>query len=215
MDHPRLHNHDKVLLEALASSKELNINQWSIACAHAVFDSFLSFSCGVLFELRLRNIMFNAKLTSAALGLVVLLLLNCFAFEAVNAQCSLSAFSSCIKTVQGAYPPNPDVACCTAVKAANPSCLCNQLQNNNYPQGWVKNALAMPRVCGRTQLSGYRCGSTCFALLWKHINVHYQGWIVCAFLVLFWCLIVILPVTPMKLVSYLLFQWHFLLGVGP
>jgi hypothetical protein len=27
MDHPQLHNHDKVLLETLASSKELNINQ--------------------------------------------------------------------------------------------------------------------------------------------------------------------------------------------
>ena len=147
-----------------------------------MFDFFLSFFLSVvefLFVLRLRNIMFNAKLTSAALGLVVLLLLNCFAFEAVNAQCSLSSFSSCIKTVQGAYPPNPDVACCNAVKAANPTCLCNQLQNNNYPQGWVKNALAMPRVCGRTQLSGYRCGSTCFALLCFEITAMSIPWLDC------------------------------------
>ena len=149
-------------------------------CARCV--QFLPFFLSVvkfLFVLRLRNIMFNAKLTSAALGLVVLLLLNCFAFEAVNAQCSLSSFSSCIKTVQGAYPPNPDVACCNAVKAANPTCLCNQLQNNNYPQGWVKNALAMPRVCGRTQLSGYRCGSTCFALLCFEITAMSIPWLDC------------------------------------
>ena len=87
-----------------------------------------------------------------------------FAFAAeVNAQCSLSALAPCYGAVQGAYPPRPNGgrngACCRAVMVANPACLCSQMQQGRYPQNMIRNAFAMPRVCGRTNLRGYKCGS--------------------------------------------------------
>ena len=98
-----------------------------------------------------------------AMGICALLL---FAFAAeVNAQCSLSALAPCYGAVQGAYPPRPNGgrngACCRAVMTANPACLCSQMQQGRYPQNMIKNAFAMPRVCGRTNLKGYKCGSKC------------------------------------------------------
>ena len=98
-----------------------------------------------------------------AMGICVVLL---FAFAAeVNAQCSLSALAPCYGAVQGAYPPRPNGgrngACCRAVMTANPACLCSQMQQGRYPQNMIRNAFAMPRVCGRTNLKGYKCGSKC------------------------------------------------------
>ena len=96
-----------------------------------------------------------------AMSICVLLVLG-FAAE-VNAQCSLSALAPCYGAVQGAYPPRPkggrNGACCRAVMVANPACLCSQMQQGRYPQNMIRNAFAMPRVCGRTNLRGYKCGS--------------------------------------------------------
>ena len=96
-----------------------------------------------------------------AMGICVMLVLA-FAAE-VNAQCSLSALAPCYGAVQGAYPPRPNGgrngACCRAVMVANPACLCSQMQQGRYPQNMIRNAFAMPRVCGRTNLRGYKCGS--------------------------------------------------------
>jgi hypothetical protein len=98
-----------------------------------------------------------------AMGICVMLVI---AFAAdVNAQCSLSALAPCYGAVQGAYPPRPNGgrngACCRAVMVANPACLCSQMQQGRYPQNMIRNAFAMPRVCGRTNLRGYKCGSKC------------------------------------------------------
>ena len=98
-----------------------------------------------------------------AMGICVMLVMA-FAAE-VNAQCSLSALAPCYGAVQGAYPPRPNGgrngACCRAVMVANPACLCSQMQQGRYPQNMIRNAFAMPRVCGRTNLRGYKCGSKC------------------------------------------------------
>jgi hypothetical protein len=98
-----------------------------------------------------------------AMGICVMLVIA-FAAE-VNAQCSLSALAPCYGAVQGAYPPRPNGgrngACCRAVMVANPACLCSQMQQGRYPQNMIRNAFAMPRVCGRTNLRGYKCGSKC------------------------------------------------------
>ena len=98
-----------------------------------------------------------------AMGICVMLVMA-FASE-VNAQCSLSALAPCYGAVQGAYPPRPNGgrngACCRAVMVANPGCLCSQMQQGRYPQNMIRNAFAMPRVCGRTNLRGYKCGSKC------------------------------------------------------
>ena len=110
-----------------------------------------------------------------AMGICVVLL---FAFAAeVNAQCSLSALAPCYGAVQGAYPPRPNGgrngACCRAVMTANPACLCSQMQQGRYPQNMIRNAFAMPRVCGRTNLKGYKCGSKCnySCRSWIHFRI--------------------------------------------
>ena len=102
-----------------------------------------------------------------AMSICVLVVVG-FAAE-VNAQCSLSALAPCYGAVQGAYPPRPkggrNGACCRAVMVANPACLCSQMQQGRYPQNMIRNAFAMPRVCGRTNLKGYKCGSKCELLI--------------------------------------------------
>ena len=116
---------------------------------------------------------------SVAMAICVMLV---FASAAeVNAQCSLSALAPCYGAVQGAYPPRPNGgrngACCRAVMVANPACLCSQMQQGRYPQSMIRNAFAMPRVCGRTNLRGYKCGSkyiywsTCLAALIFHCEM--------------------------------------------
>ena len=113
-----------------------------------------------------------------AMGICVLLVLA-FAAE-VNAQCSLSALAPCYGAVQGAYPPRPNGgrngACCRAVMTANPACLCSQMQQGRYPQNMIRNAFAMPRVCGRTNLKGYKCGSKC-GIADVHVSASQFKWV--------------------------------------
>ncbi|KAG0574897.1 hypothetical protein KC19_VG300800 [Ceratodon purpureus] len=73
--------------------------------------------------------------------------------------CSVKALYPCLVSAKGAYPPQPDDKCCTAVKEADPACLCSEFVNTKLPDNFIKNVLAMPKACGRTQLSGTHCGS--------------------------------------------------------
>ncbi|XP_024377737.1 uncharacterized protein [Physcomitrium patens] len=72
--------------------------------------------------------------------------------------CSVKALMPCLQTVKGPYPPEPDHTCCIAVMEANPSCLCSEYVNSNFSPNFIKNVLAMPKACGRTNLSGFHCG---------------------------------------------------------
>lgn len=101
-----------------------------------------------------------------ALGFLVVLAL---AAEEVNAQCSLSAMAPCYSAVTGAYPPQPaggpSGSCCAAVRTANPACMCSQFQQGSYPPNMIRNAFAMPRVCQRYDIRGYRCGGVYLLIL--------------------------------------------------
>lgn len=81
-------------------------------------------------------------------------------------QCNLKTLMPCLKSVKGPYPPEPDVSCCGVVMDYNPACMCTEfVDSKDYPQSYIKNVLAIPKACGRYQLSGYRCGS-------KYIIIH-------------------------------------------
>lgn len=74
--------------------------------------------------------------------------------------CNLKALLPCLKSVKGPYPPQPDQSCCGVVMVTNPVCMCSEFVDyKDYPPSYVKNVLAIPKACGRYQLSGYRCGS--------------------------------------------------------
>jgi hypothetical protein len=103
------------------------------------------------------------------LGLVVVALASAAADG--EQPCSVKALYPGLASARGAYPPAPDQQCCSAVKQADPACLCSEFVGTKLPDAFIRNVLAMPKACGRTQLSGTRCGGEAHCARKKN-NLH-------------------------------------------
>ena len=100
--------------------------------------------------------------TMWTLGLIVALVamaMQASADTAPEQPCNVKELVPCWVSAKGTYPPAPDQKCCSAVMDANPTCLCNEFVNTKLPDYIIKNVLAMPKACGRTELRGTHCGS--------------------------------------------------------
>lgn len=101
----------------------------------------------------------SSSFAMLAMAMVLMMMTTSAASDEQPEMCNLKTLLPCLKSVKGPYPPTPEQSCCVVVKEYNPECICTQfVDSKDYPQNYIKNVLAIPKACGRYQLSGYKCG---------------------------------------------------------
>ena len=101
----------------------------------------------------------------AAASFCVLVVLLAMVTESASAAgvCNPNTLLPCLSAIEGARPPPPSARCCNVVRAADKTCMCNQLKSSSFPAQMVQNGLQLPKKCGRGDLRGFKCGREFFS----------------------------------------------------